>query len=170
MTDRVRRPGRWRDMPSGRPEYRAWLSMRARCHNPRHPDYGSYGGRGIAVCESWRGSFEMFIAAVGPRPSAKHSIDRIDNDRGYKPGNVRWATAKEQSANRRPIVVRNATRPSKAQIDRTIGAAAARRAARTHCTRGHSFAEHGAVALSRGQPYRYCKLCRRTLYQEHRSG
>lgn len=81
-------------------EYRAWVNMRARCKNPTDQSWSRYGGRGIAVCDRWRDSFEAFYADVGPRPTASHSIDRIDNDGNYEPGNVRWATALMQNQNR----------------------------------------------------------------------
>jgi hypothetical protein len=85
------------------PEYNTWVGMNERCSNPAKKFYSYYGGRGITVCERWRGEhgFENFLADVGPRPSKEHSIDRIDNDRGYEPGNVRWATRVEQMRNRR---------------------------------------------------------------------
>ncbi len=82
-------------------EYRIWLGMKQRCHNENDPAFGRYGGRGIAVCEEWRATFPAFFAHIGPRPSRQHSVDRMDNDRGYEPGNVRWATAKEQQNNTR---------------------------------------------------------------------
>lgn len=82
-------------------EYRTWKAMRQRCGDPFHQDFRLYGGRGIKVCDRWQ-SFSNFLADMGRKPSASHSIDRIDNDRGYEPGNCRWATAKEQRANQRP--------------------------------------------------------------------
>ena len=75
--------------------------MKQRCHNPKHPRYDSYGGRGILVCEEWRNSFITFYNDMGERPSNKHSLDRIDNDKGYSPDNCRWITRKEQNENMR---------------------------------------------------------------------
>jgi hypothetical protein len=71
-----------------------------RCTNPNNPSFTKYGGRGITVCQRWRNSFEAFLEDMGERPSNKHSIDRIHNDRGYDPGNCRWATKVEQCRNK----------------------------------------------------------------------
>jgi hypothetical protein len=93
--------------------YNAWRAMLERCKNPNVKSYHNYGGRGIKVCERWS-SFENFLADVGERPSTKHSIDRYPDMNGnYEPGNVRWATAKEQMRNmrnNRPITIGDETR------------------------------------------------------------
>ncbi len=82
-------------------EYRIWSGMIQRCTNPANPAYHNYGGRGITVCGRWQDSYEAFLADVGRRPSRTHTLDRIKNEVGYEPGNVRWATAKEQCRNMR---------------------------------------------------------------------
>jgi hypothetical protein len=91
-----------REYSGGRrsPEYSAWVNARYRCNNPAAPAYADYGGRGISVDSRWD-SFEAFLADMGRRPGPEYSLDRIDNDGDYAPGNVRWATRTEQLSNRR---------------------------------------------------------------------
>lgn len=80
--------------------YWIWAEMIQRCTNRNNPNYKNYGGRGIAVCSSWR-AFEQFIADMGPRPSRKHTLERIDNDAGYSPSNCKWVTRRENNRNKR---------------------------------------------------------------------
>lgn len=89
---------------TGSPEYAAWGDMLARCRRPDHAEFPRYGGRGIKVCPEWEKSFASFLSHIGRRPSSDHSLDRINTDGDYEPGNVRWATRKEQQRNRRCTV------------------------------------------------------------------
>ena len=82
-------------------EYRVWADMKNRCYNPNLANYNNYGGRGISVCEEWRDSFDSFMSDMGPRPSALHTLDRIDNDDNYTRENCRWADKITQSRNQR---------------------------------------------------------------------
>jgi hypothetical protein len=88
-------------------EYRAWINMRTRCENPRTPEYENYGGRGIRVCDRWRygtkavRAYECFLADMGPRPSSEHSLDRINVNGNYEPGNCRWVVRSVQMRNTR---------------------------------------------------------------------
>lgn len=86
---------------SYRPEYKLWVSMKARCDNPNNKQYPKYGARGVNVCDRWKQSFAAFLEDMGPQPSPAHIIDRIDDDTGYQPDNCRWTMADEQSRKRR---------------------------------------------------------------------
>ena len=83
----------------GKPIYRTWQSIIARCDRPSHKSYKDYGGRGITVCDSWR-KFANFYADMGDRPAGT-TIERIDNSKGYEPGNCEWQDAQHQARNRR---------------------------------------------------------------------
>lgn len=81
-------------------EYGSWKTMRDRCNNPKNSHYGRYGARGIKVCKRWLNSFINFIADMGKKPSPKHSLHRVDNDKGYSHSNCVWATHEEQMSNK----------------------------------------------------------------------
>lgn len=104
------------------PEYVAWSNMRRRCLNPTHEQYKNYGGRGIRVCSGWE-TFQNFLADVGLRPDLKLSLHRIDNNKGYFPGNVTWGTDQEQQNARQnnSTFLFNGKRQTVAQWAREIG-------------------------------------------------
>lgn len=95
----------------GSSEYNTWLAMRKRCGDPNNKAYRNYGARGIKVCAEWQDNFQAFIDYIGPKPDADLSLDRIDNERGYEPGNVRWADAQTQNRNRRPFTIVSGSKP-----------------------------------------------------------
>lgn len=121
---------------AGTSEYRTWQHMLYRCHNNKAKEYQNYGGRGISVCGQWRRSFEAFFDHVGLKPRPDLSIDRIDNDGDYEPGNVRWATSKQQNENRRQMKQR------------------------MRCVAGHEFTEDNTYT-QKSTGFRQCIECRR---------
>jgi len=132
---------------SERAIYNTWYAMLHRCYNPSNANYRYYGGRGIRVCNRWRNSRAAFVADMGPRPEGM-TLDRIDNDGDYEPGNCRWASRAEQQRNTR--YTRNITRDGKTQCcsewAREIGISltALRQRIRLH---GHKV----ALAMPRGK-------------------
>lgn len=88
---------------TGTPEYRSWLGMRKRCYDAKWRCYHRYGGRGIKICKRWE-DFSNFFADMGPRPSLKHSLDRLNNDKNYSPSNCRWATPLQQGGNTSRVI------------------------------------------------------------------
>lgn len=83
------------------PEYNTWARIISRCFDKNNPSYERYGGRGITVFPLWKRSFTEFLNYIGPRPGTGYSIDRINNDGNYEPGNVKWSTQKEQCRNKK---------------------------------------------------------------------
>ena len=86
---------------TGTSEWNIWRGMLSRCYCKTSTEYFRYGARGITVCDEWRASFPAFLEHVGKRPSPLYSIERLKNELGYEPGNVKWATDKEQARNTR---------------------------------------------------------------------
>jgi hypothetical protein len=94
-----------RALRAASPERAVLSLMVQRCHNPKNPSFENYGARGIKVCARWQQSFEAFLEDMGPRPTARHSVERIENSKGYEPGNCKWATRAEQARNTRQNVL-----------------------------------------------------------------
>lgn len=125
------------------PTYRTWVSMLARCNNPKASNYSKYGGRGIRVCKRWQ-TFEGFLADVGERPEGT-TLDRFPDTNGnYEPGNVRWATASEQASNRRPT---SEWVEEPGRVNRS----------KTHCKRGHELSGDNLRVTADGR--RRCRAC-----------
>jgi hypothetical protein len=92
---------------SKQPEYQVWSQIKQRCRNIKCKKYKSYGGRGIEMCDRWYDSYQSFIDDMGNRPDNKHTLDRINNDGNYEPGNCRWVTSKIQNLNKRTTAIIN---------------------------------------------------------------
>lgn len=95
------------------PEHVAWKAMKQRCYYKPNKEYASYGGRGIKVCDEWVKDFQAFFDYVGEKPTPKHTLDRIDNDKNYEPGNVRWAnriTQMNNTSRNKNITYKNQTK------------------------------------------------------------
>lgn len=95
-------------LPSGvrktkTPEYWVWNGIKRRCTDKRRNNYARYGGKGITIASEWL-EFECFYSYIGPRPTKKHQIDRIDNNKGYEPGNVHWVTITENQRNKPSVI------------------------------------------------------------------
>ena len=106
----------------GTPEHRSWSKMHRRCRDRNNNRYHLYGGRGIKVCARWS-DFMLFLKDMGPKPDPRHTIDRIDGNGDYAPGNCRWATFTTQARNRRSnrvVTAFNQTR-TMAEWAETIG-------------------------------------------------
>jgi hypothetical protein len=136
------------------PLYSTYRSMIQRCRDANTPCYPNYGGRGISVCQRWLDSFDDFVDDMGPKPSDKHSIDRIDVDGNYEPSNCRWADVMTQAQNRRPgprliIHTWNGEELCVAEICRREQVSC--NGVRALLKKGHSI--HEAVRLTRFKPH-----------------
>lgn len=118
--------------------YGTWISMRARCYSPSNGSWKNYGGRGVSICARWRNDYQAFLSDMGERPDRAHTIDRINNDGDYEPGNCRWADKRTQRLNQRALPPR------------------------THCRFGHPLdADNSRSRSYRGNaPVAACRQCK----------
>lgn len=100
--------------------YEVWKAMKQRCLNPRNKDYAHYGARGITVCERWQKSFTAFYCDMGDRPD-KHTLERIDNEGNYEPGNCKWATWHDQRINTRPRIIPGGRKTTPEHVAQILG-------------------------------------------------
>ncbi len=131
------------------PEYAVWRGLKQRCFNPKDKDFRHYGGRGIKVCERWLADFPQFLADMGRRPSTEHSIDRIENDGDYEPGNCRWVTIDVQIRNRSIAQILTVCGVSMNQSDWAAETGVSKQAIRERMRRGWS--HESAVLTPVGQ-------------------
>lgn len=107
------------------PTYSVWVGMKARCRQASHKDFPKYGGRGVRVCDRWEASFVAFLADMGERPSLDHSIDRLNSNGNYEPGNCRWATSLQQATENkrdmRPVSINGVDYPNRAAACAAFG-------------------------------------------------
>lgn len=130
--------------------YYTWQAMKRRCFYPKDSRYAEYGGRGITVCPAWRDSFEQFLADVGEPPTKDHTIERIDYNGNYEPGNVRWSTKTEQANNKRNnrLIEWNGKQQTMPEWCRELNLDFARTNARYKRTKDVAFAFSGGLLKS----------------------
>lgn len=180
-------------------EYKLWNAIKSRCYNPKATGYQNYGGRGIQICERWKNSYTAFIADMGRRPEGG-TIDRIDVNGNYEPGNCKWAGAWVEQCNnkrtntaltlngvtktvaqwatehnllRETLAFRIASKwPDEKLLEPTRQCAKPPRPRRTHCKRGHEF---NVANMYLSRRYQVCRQCRNekertTRYQAKSTG
>lgn len=135
------------------PEYQAWTAMNRRCRDPKAAFLKDYGARGIRVCDRWARDYEAFLADVGPRPSPLHSIERIDVNGNYEPGNVRWATPTEQARNKRNNRVLELRGERRTLIEWSERAGMRRETVARRLARGWSVEDALMIAVDKARPW-----------------
>lgn len=163
------------------PLYSVWQGMRQRCRNPNVKQWADYGGRGISICPSWD-DFHKFVEDMGARPTPKHTLDRIDNDKDYGPRNCRWATRAEQQRNRRNSVfvkiegetyrlidlvdetgIKADTIATRANAGLSLADIKSGKQLKrgpkhsTHCKWGHEYNDQNTLLTPKG--HQYCRVC-----------